>query len=70
MHLAADDEFIPPDAQRAIVTALSDNPNVEIHSYAGCKHAFSRHGGMHFDANAAQLSRQRTLDFLRRHLAA
>ncbi len=70
MHLAAADEFIPPAAQRAIVAALADNPNAEIHSYAGCKHAFSRHGGLHYDANAARLSRQRTLDFLRRHLGA
>lgn len=68
MHLAADDEFIPPTAQRAIVAALADRSNVEIYSYAGCKHAFSRHGGLHYDANAAQLSRQRTLDFFRHHL--
>jgi carboxymethylenebutenolidase len=70
MHLAAADEFIPPSAQQAIIAALAGHPNVEIHSYAGCKHAFSRHGGMHYDADAAQLSRQRTLDFLRRHLGA
>jgi carboxymethylenebutenolidase len=68
MHLAADDEFIPPAAQRAITAALAKHPNVEIHSYAGCRHAFSRHGGLHFDANAARLSRQRTLEFFRRHL--
>lgn len=70
MHLAAEDEFIPPAAQRAIVAALAGHSNVEIFSYAGCRHAFSRHGGLHYDANAAQLSRQRTLDFLRRHLGA
>jgi len=68
MHLAAADEFIPPDAQRAITAALAHQASVEIHSYAGCKHAFSRHGGLHYDANAAQLSRQRTLDFFRLHL--
>lgn len=70
MHLAADDEFIPPSAQQAIAGALVNHPNAEVHSYAGCKHAFSRHGGLHYDANAAQLSRQRTLDFFRRHLGA
>jgi carboxymethylenebutenolidase len=70
MHLAAADEFIPPQAQRAIVAALADNPNAEVHSYAGCKHAFSRHGGLHYDADAARLSRQRTLEFFRRHLGA
>jgi carboxymethylenebutenolidase len=70
MHLAADDEFIPSTAQRAITAALADNTNVEIHSYPGCRHAFSRHGGLHYEPNAAQLSRQRTLEFLRRHLGA
>jgi len=69
MHLAEADEFIPMDAQRAITAALAGNPRVEIHSYPGCRHAFSRHGGLHFDADAAQLSRARTLAFLRRHLA-
>jgi carboxymethylenebutenolidase len=70
MHLAADDEFIPPTAQRAITAALADNTNIEIHSYSGCRHAFSRHGGLHYEPNAAQLSRQRTLEFFRRHLGA
>ncbi len=53
VHLAADDEFIPPTAQQAIAAALANHPNAEVHSYAGCKHAFSRHGGLHYEANAA-----------------
>jgi carboxymethylenebutenolidase len=69
MHLAAEDEFIPQEAQQRIVAALAGNPHVEIHSYPGCRHAFSRHDGLHFDADAAQLSRARTLGFFRRHLA-
>jgi carboxymethylenebutenolidase len=68
MHLAAEDEFIPKEAQRKIIAALAGHPKVEIHSYPGCRHAFSRHGGLHFDADAAQLSRTRVLEFLRRHL--
>jgi carboxymethylenebutenolidase len=70
MHLAAADEFILPAAQQAITAALVNHPNVEIHSYAGCRHAFSRHGGLHYSADAAQLSRQRTLEFFTRHLGA
>lgn len=68
MHLAEEDEFIPKEAQRNIIAALAGHPEVEIHSYPGCRHAFSRHGGLHFDADAAQLSRTRVLEFLRRHL--
>lgn len=69
MHLAEEDEFIPKDAQRAIVAALAGNAKFEVFSYPGCKHAFSRHGGAHFNAEAARLSRARTLDFFNRELA-
>jgi len=69
MHLAAEDEFIPKEAQREIVAALAGNPRFEVFSYPGCNHAFSRHGGSHYDAEAARLSRDRTLDFFSRHLA-
>jgi len=68
MHLADEDEFIPKDAQRRIEDALRGRPGFEVHGYPGCRHAFSRHGGMHYDADAAERSRSRTLDFLRRHL--
>ena len=69
MHLAEEDEFIPKEAQRAITAALAGNPKVELFSYPGCRHAFSRHGGAHFNLDAARLSRTRTLDFFRRELA-
>lgn len=68
MHLAEEDEFIPAAARERIVAALDGRPGVELHSYPGCHHAFSRHDGMHFDAAAATLSRARTLEFFGRHL--
>jgi carboxymethylenebutenolidase len=68
MHLAEEDEFIPQQAQQQIVAALASDPKFEVFSYAGCGHAFSRHDGMHFDADAASLSRTRVLDFFKRHL--
>lgn len=70
MHLAADDEFMPKDAQARIRAAFGGNQNVEIHSYAGCRHAFSRHDGRHFDAAAAALSRARTLEFFNKTLGS
>ena len=69
MHFAEEDEFIPKEAQRRITAALASNPKFEVFSYPGCRHAFSRHGGMHFDAEAARLARARTLEFFERHLA-
>lgn len=64
MHLAGADEFIPQTAQEQIRAALGGKPNVTIHDYAGCHHAFSRHGGAHYDASAAALAKGRTWAFL------
>jgi len=69
MHLAEEDEFISKAAQALIKDTLAKKPNVEIHSYAGCAHAFARHGGLHYDADAAALANGRTWRFLREHLA-
>ena len=69
MHLAAEYEFISKQAQQDITAALASNATCEVFSYPGCNHAFSRHDGMHFDADAARLSRARTLEFFNRHLA-
>ena len=67
MHLAELDEFISKDAQAAIKKALIPK-GVEIHTYAGCSHAFARHNGEHFDIQAAALANGRTSEFLKRHL--
>jgi carboxymethylenebutenolidase len=68
IHLAEEDEFIPKDARQQIVTAFEPNERVEIFTYPDCKHAFSRHDGMHFNAGAARLSRQRTVEFFKQQL--
>lgn len=69
IHLAGEDEFMTKEAQRGIATALGSNSRCELFSYPGCHHAFSRHGGMHFDEDAARTSRARTLEFFNRTLA-
>ena len=68
MHLAEADEFIPKAAQAAIKAACAVRPNIEIQSYAGCLHAFSRHGGAHYDSVSAALANDRTRAFLTAHL--
>lgn len=70
MHLAEEDEFISKPAQAEIKAALKDKPKATIFSYTGCNHAFSRHGGEHYDAAAAALANGRTFDFLRSRLAS
>lgn len=68
MHLAEEDEFIPKAAQSQIKEALAAKPNASIYTYPGQKHAFSRHGGAHYDAASATLARKRTYDFLHQYL--
>ena len=69
MHLAEEDEFISKEAQAKIKAALADKPNVEIHSYPGCNHAFARHTGTHYDAAAAAMANGRTWQFLKVRLS-
>ncbi len=69
MHLADEDEFISKAAQAQIKAALADVPGAQVYSYPGCHHAFSRHGGAHYDAAAAALANGRTWAFLRANLA-
>jgi carboxymethylenebutenolidase len=68
MHLGDEDEFIPREAQAKIKEALSGKSNVVIYTYAGCKHAFARHKGTHYDAAAAAKANGRTWQFLAEHL--
>lgn len=67
MHLGDQDEYIGPAAQKAIRDSLTPL-GVEIRTYAGCSHAFARHNGAHFDAEAAAKANVRTVEFLNQHL--
>jgi carboxymethylenebutenolidase len=68
MHLAEEDEFISKSAQAQIKEALAKKPNATVYSYPGQNHAFSRHGGAHYNAEAAALAHERTYAFLNRQL--
>jgi len=68
MHLAEEDEFISKAAQAEIKAALAKKPNTMVYSYPGQNHAFSRHGGVHYNAEAAALAHERTYEFLNRQL--
>ena len=69
MHLGEDDEYISATARGEITTAFAGNPHVEIHTYPGQGHAFARHQGARYDAEAALLANRRTMAFFRRLLA-
>jgi carboxymethylenebutenolidase len=66
LHIAEEDQFVPKAAQAIILQALKDHPQIEIHTYPGCDHAFARPGGDHYDDHAAKLAGGRTLQFFQR----
>jgi carboxymethylenebutenolidase len=68
MHLGEEDEFISKDAQAAIKAAFAKKPIATIFGYPGQYHAFSRHNGAHYNAEAAALAHERTYEFLDQHL--
>ena len=68
LHIAGEDGFVPKDAQKRIVSALKDHPQVTLHTYAGRDHAFARPGGEHYDAEDAALANRRTDAFFKKHL--
>jgi carboxymethylenebutenolidase len=69
IHLAEADEYMPPDAQRKIIETVKSNPKISVHTYPGCRHAFARHNGAHYNAAAAELANSRTIEFLKKNLA-
>lgn len=63
-HFGERDDHIPADGVRAWAAA---HPAVQVHLYAA-GHGFNCDQRGSFDAAAAALARERTLDFLHRHL--
>jgi carboxymethylenebutenolidase len=70
MHVASQDQFVPPEAQEKIKTGLAGHSQVALHVYEGRDHAFARVGGEHYDAAAAELANGRSLAHLQASLAA
>jgi len=68
MHLAEEDEYISKAAQAEIKAALAKKSNATVYDYPGQHHAFSRHNGAYYNAEATALANARTSEFLRRHL--
>ena len=65
LHIAAEDGYVPPEAQKIIQDGLSSCKTAQVHVYPGLDHAFARHNGAHYDAAGAQLANARTAEFLK-----
>jgi carboxymethylenebutenolidase len=69
MHNPMKDAYIPVEALNTIRETLKPNPLVTVHEYAEQDHAFTREGGAHYDAAATKLADERTVAFVKQHLA-
>lgn len=68
LHIAGDDEFVPPEAQKQLHAALDRHAKVTLYDYPGLGHAFAREGGKHWNEGAANTANARTLTFFNKHL--
>jgi carboxymethylenebutenolidase len=68
LHIAGEDRFVPPEAQRTIVERLATVAGAQAHIYPGADHAFARRNGVRFLPEAAALADARTVAFLERNL--
>jgi len=64
LHIAENDEFVPPAAQEKLLDALEDSEWVDAFIYPGAQHAFARVNGVHYDARAAVIANGRTTELL------
>jgi carboxymethylenebutenolidase len=69
LHVAAKDQFVPPEAQAKVKDALKGNSLVTIYTYNEQDHAFARVGGAHYDKAAADQANARTAEFFKKNLA-
>ena len=64
LHMAGQDEFVPPEAQAAVHAGLDAHAHVSIFDYPEQDHGFTRKGSMHFDAAATASAHARSLETL------
>ena len=64
LHIAEEDGFVSPDAQKEIHNALGNKENITLYSYPKCDHAFARENGDNYNAKSAVEADNRTISFL------
>ena len=69
LHIAEKDAFSSAEEIAKVQEKLSGNAQATVHVYDGQDHAFARQGGEHYDAAAAKLANDRTVNFFRENLA-
>jgi len=69
LHIAEKDAFSSAEEIAKVQKTLAGNAQATVHVYEGQDHAFARKGGAHYDAAAARLANERTVNFFREKLA-
>lgn len=64
-HIAENDEFCPPESQRAIAETFAKTEAIVLHTYPGVDHAFARLGGSNYNQETAELANGRTETLLK-----
>lgn len=68
LHIAGQDQFVPPEAREKIMRGIGKNPQITAALYPEADHAFARPGGKHYDEAAASEANKRSADFFAAHL--
>lgn len=68
LHLAGDDGFVPPDAQRAMHEGLDDLPKVTLVDHPGVDHGFATELGKRRAPEAAERADAMSAAFFAEHL--
>ncbi len=68
LHIASNDEFVPPEAQETILHYFKDSALLTCQKYENAEHAFARVDGIHYNAQAALRANQTTQEFFKKHL--
>lgn len=63
-HIAAKDEYFPPEAQAKVVEAAKGHKYLSAYVYPGADHAFARVGGVHWDGRSAWIANGRSAEAL------
>jgi carboxymethylenebutenolidase len=66
LHFGAEDTHIGPEQIEAVREA---HPEVTIYVYEGAEHGFNCDQRGSYNADAAKLAKERTLEFLKTHIA-
>lgn len=69
IHFGDRDRFAPAEVMAEIKKSVAKRPNIALHVYPGCEHAFASPDHPAFDAEATRVAEERSLEFLARSLA-